>query len=139
MSAILTGQCLCGDVRFHGALVEDRGVGACHCGQCRRWGGGGPFMAVRMQGGVTFDADGTLRWFASSEHGERGFCATCGSSLFWRSPGAGNDVAINVSALPEDHGKRIHEHIWVDDQPDWYAFADDTPRKTAAQAMGLED
>ena len=133
---MIQGQCLCGAVKFHGTLVADRGIGACHCGQCRRWGGGGPFMPVRFEGGVTFGDDTGLTWYKSSEHGERGFCRVCGSSLFWRAPGAGNDVAINVSTLPEDHGQKLFEHIWVDDQPDWYAFADDCPRKTAADVLG---
>ena len=135
MTEVTNGQCLCGAVRFHGVL-SPRGVGACHCGQCRRWGGGGPFMAARFDDGVTFDADETLTWFASSEYGERGFCSRCGSSLFWRAPGAGNDVAINASALPEGAGQHLFEHIWVDDQPDWYAFADDCPRRTAADVLG---
>lgn len=132
------GQCLCGAVKFHGTLVADRGIGVCHCGQCRRWASG-PFMAVRMQDGVTFDVADGLAWYTSSEHGERGFCNRCGSSLFWRRQGGGNDVAINVSALPDDHGQQIFEHIWVDDKPGFYDFADSAPRKTAAQAMGIED
>lgn len=132
----MKGQCLCGAVNFHGKPIPHRGIGVCHCGQCRRWGGGGPFMAMRMEGGVTFDADEALVWYRSSDQGERGFCERCGTSLFWRALGAGNDVAINVSTLPEDHGQTINEHIWVDDKPDWYEFADDRPRKTAADVLG---
>ena len=94
-------------------------------------------MAVRFAEGVVFDADDALKWYRSSEDGERGFCSECGSSLFWRSPGGGNDMAVSVSTLPDDHGLEVMEHIWVDDQPDWYAFADDTPRLTAAEAMGV--
>ncbi|MBY8977374.1 GFA family protein [Rhodobacteraceae bacterium NNCM2] len=134
----MQGQCLCGAVRFSGELME-RGIGACHCGQCRRWGGGGPFMAVRFKDGVTVDQGEALTWFASSKDGERGFCNRCGTSLFWRAPGEETDWAINVSSLPEDHGQEIFEHIWVDDQPGWYAFSDDKPRKTAAQCLGLEE
>ena len=135
MSKPLTGQCLCGAVRFHGELQEGRGVGLCHCGQCRRWASG-PFMAIRFAGGVILDQDASLKWYRSSEHGERGFCSECGSSLFWREPGGGTDVAISISTLDDGHGIEIMEHIWVDDKPDWYEFADDTPRLTAAQAMG---
>ena len=93
-------------------------------------------MPVRFEGGVSFDDDAALTWYKSSEHGERGFCRVCGSSLFWRAPGDGNDVAINVSTLPEDHGLDLFEHIWVDDKPDWYEFADDCPRRTAADVLG---
>lgn len=128
---MLQGQCLCGAVRFHGEPDAERGVTVCHCGQCRRWSGGGPLIAVRFIGGIAFDADGALRWFASSTHGERGFCSRCGSSLFWRSPGAGNDASASLGALQEDHGLVIGAHIWIEDKPDWYDFADDRPRYTA--------
>lgn len=134
MSSPLTGQCLCGSVRFHGVLEKGRGIGLCHCGQCRRWASG-PFMAIRFEDGVTFDSEATLKWYASSDYGERGFCSECGSSLFWRAPGDGNSVAISVSTLPDDHGIEIMEHIWVDDQPEWYDFADTTPRRTAADVL----
>lgn len=96
-------------------------------------------MSVRFAEGVTVDQGGTLMWYASSENGERGFCNRCGSSLFWRSPGEARDWAINISSLPEDHGQEIFEHIWVDDQPDWYAFADDKPRKTSVECLGQAD
>ncbi len=131
---MLHGQCLCGAVRFRGTPKAARGISVCHCGQCRRWGGGGPFMSVRFEGGVTFEADETLAWFRSSDHGERGFCARCGSSLFWRAPGQGDDVSASAAALPEDHGLQIGAHIWVEDKPGFYEFADDRPRLTAEQA-----
>ena len=133
----MIGQCLCGAVQFTGTPVAHRGVSVCHCGQCRRWGGGGPVMAVRFAGGVDVTAGDTLTWFASSADGERGFCARCGSSLFWRVSGEPRDWATNVAALPEDHGQQIFEHIWIDDKPDLYDFTDDAPRKTAAQCLGL--
>ncbi len=130
----LAGQCLCGAVRFS-ALGVPQGIAACHCGQCRRWGGGGPFMAATFAGGVRLEAAATLAWFASSDDGERGFCTRCGSSLFWRHRGDPGDWAVNASALPEDHGLALTAHIWVEDAAPWYAFADDAPRKTAAECL----
>ncbi|HET7410305.1 MAG TPA: GFA family protein [Paracoccaceae bacterium] len=127
------GQCLCGSVRFRGEPDRERCVTACHCGQCRRWGGGGPLIAVRFIGGLEFEADESLTWFRSSDEGERGFCSRCGSSLFWRMPGQGNDVSTSLGALDEDHGLEIDAHIFVEDKPDWYEFADDRPRCTAAE------
>jgi hypothetical protein len=129
----MDGQCLCGAVRFHGEPDTGRGVSVCHCGQCRRWGGGGPLIAVRFRGGLTFDAAETLVWYPSSDHGERGFCSRCGSSLFWRAPGQENDASASLGALQEDHGLEIAHHIWVEDKPGWYDFADDKPRYTAAE------
>jgi hypothetical protein len=96
-------------------------------------------MSVHFTDGVSVTAGDTLTWFVSSSTGERGFCARCGSSLFWRDPGEPRDWAINVAALPEGHGEEIFEHIWIDDKPGFYDFADDAPRKTAAQCLGQED
>ena len=129
-----TGQCLCGAVRFSGTPVPGKGMSVCHCGQCRRWASG-PFWAVRMQGGITLTHDDGLAWFRSSDHGERGFCRRCGTSLFWRKPGSGLDVAVSVGSLDPGHGLVIGSHIWVDDKPGYYEFIDDAPRLTAAQAM----
>lgn len=133
MTETLKGQCLCGAVKFSGK--PDGGIGVCHCGQCRKTGAG-PFMEVDMKTGVSFQADETLKWFRSSEKGERGFCTNCGSTLFWRSVGAGAAMSVSAHALQDDHGLELEQHIWVDDKPDWYEFADDAPRLTAAQASG---
>jgi hypothetical protein len=129
----MNGQCLCGAVRFHGEPDTERGVIVCHCGQCRRWAGGGPLMSIRFKGGLSLDADETLVWYRSSEHGERGFCSRCGSSLFWRAPGQGTNASASLGTLPEDHGLEIACHIWVEDKPGWYDFADDKPRWTEAE------
>jgi len=40
----MSGGCLCGAVRFT-ATPENRNVGACHCGMCRRWSAG-PFLVL---------------------------------------------------------------------------------------------
>jgi len=88
-----------------------------------------------MQGGITLTQEVGLIWFRSSDHGERGFCDRCGSSLFWRKPGSGLDVAVSVGALVDGHREQIASHIWIEEKPDFYDFADDAPRLTAEQAM----
>ncbi len=136
----MTGQCLCGAVRFTAQDVPHQ-IGVCHCGQCRRWASG-PYFAVRA-GSVTFEGEDNLGRYRSSDWAERGFCNRCGSSLFWREKEAERDWAVSVGALDATndggHGQRITEHIWIDDKPDFYDFADDAPRLTAAQAMARGD
>lgn len=34
-----SGSCLCNAVTFTANAI-DHGIGACHCGICRKWGGG---------------------------------------------------------------------------------------------------
>jgi hypothetical protein len=53
--------------------------------------------------------------------------------LFWRVPGEAADWAANVHALGDGHGQSIREHIWVEDRPAFYDFADERPRLTAAE------
>ena len=132
-----TGQCLCGAVQFTGAPVAGGGISVCHCGQCRRWASG-PYASLRMDRGVSLTRADGLVCYASSDFGERGFCRDCGSSLFWRERGAERDWAVSVGALDDGHGQRIAEHIWIDDKPEFYDFADDAPRKTAAECLGTE-
>jgi hypothetical protein len=91
-----------------------------------------------MADGVTLTKSDGLAWYASSDHSERGFCGHCGSTLFWRRSGAKRDWAVSVGTLENGHGQRIAEHIWVDDKPGFYDFADDAPRLTAAECLGTE-
>ena len=137
MGETLKGHCLCGAVRFSGR--PDDGIGICHCGQCRRWAAG-PYMEVDMKTGVSIDAGAdVLKWYRSSDIGERGFCSKCGSTLFWRMVGAGAAMSVSANALEDGHGLNLTKHIWIDDKPDWYEFADDAPRKTAAECIGQPD
>jgi hypothetical protein len=98
---------------------------------CRRWGGG--LGVAEIEAAVTLLQADALRWHRSSEWGERGFCGECGSSLFWRQPGAeGGEWGVFVGALQSQDGLKIARHIFIDDKPDFYALADDAPRITGA-------
>jgi hypothetical protein len=127
----VNGQCLCGAVRFSGEIDRAGGVHVCHCRLCRRWSGG-PFMGAGFSGAVAVEGDAPV-WFRSSGHGERGHCAVCGTVLFWRSPGVAGGWVVNVHALDPGHGLAITEHIWTDEKPDFYDFADAAPRLTEAE------
>lgn len=121
-----SGSCLCGAVTFE---VEGplRDVTFCHCGQCRKVTGhhmaatSAPLSAIRMQ-----REDG-LAWYRSSDHARRGFCKTCGSTLFW-SPDDEARYAIAAGSLDLPTGLRAAKHIYVADKGDYYDFGDELPR-----------
>lgn len=126
------GSCLCGAVRFraHGDL---RPVVVCHCGMCQRWHGGpGPYTNAADNAIEIVEGRG-LRWYRSSGTAERGFCAECGSSLFWRRVGAGA-WSIAAGALAEPTGLETVMHIYVDDKPDYYQITDGLPQKPGTSA-----
>ncbi|GLK56249.1 hypothetical protein JOD31_002286 [Methylopila capsulata] len=123
-----TGGCLCGAVRFSAKAAAHMDV--CHCSMCRRWSGG-VFMTVPVEE-LAIEDEGALRAFASSGYGERVFCGTCGSSLFWRMQD-GSAVVASLQAFDDPSGIAFAEEIFIDDKPALYSFADDTAKLTGAE------
>lgn len=128
----LSGGCLCGAVRF-AAVPEKLEMDVCHCGMCRKWSGG-TFMAVPCTG-VTVDDDAALSVYPSSDWGERVFCRTCGSSLFWRLRGGEGHVAVSMQSFDDLSPFAFTEEIFIDEKPALYAFAGERLRKTGAQVV----
>lgn len=124
----LSGQCLCGDVKF---TVEGplRQVLVCHCGQCRRMSGHLWAATAAQRDAVTFQSKNTLRWFASSQSAERGFCNRCGSSLFWSHEGR-DTLSIAAGSLDTPTGLKTEAHIYVSDASDYYRIHPDEPTQS---------
>ena len=68
-----------------------------------------------------------MRWFASSDKAERGFCGTCGGALFWR-PRGGGPTEVAAGALDAPTGLALEGHIFTADKGDYYPIADDLPQ-----------
>jgi len=117
-----TGGCLCGAITYalSGPL---RPVIYCHCQQCRKSSGhhvaatSVPRNAVRISGEIT--------WFQSSALAKRGFCANCGSNLFW--DGAGENLSIFAGTLDDSSGLSAKGHIYVADKGAYYDLSDGLP------------
>jgi hypothetical protein len=122
----VSGSCLCGAVKFR-AVVTAPEMDVCHCSMCRRWSGG-TFMAVPCDGIEIADAT-ELGVYASSEWGQREFCRSCGSSLFWRMRDGSHSV-VSLQALDDVAGLAFKEEIFIDEKPALYAFAGERPRLT---------
>lgn len=131
-AAEIQGKCLCGAVTVRIA-PPDKYVEACHCGMCQRWGG----SALLSLKGVTdpsFEGEEHVGRFQSSDWAERGFCTRCGSSLYYLYKPKGS-YAFAAGLFDGLEGYELAEEIFVDDQPDYYAFAGDRPRLTQAEVM----
>ena len=120
------GGCLCGDVRYRltGTL---RPVMYCHCSQCRR--ASGHFIAATsvVKKDLVIETDVGLAWYASSDFASRGFCKSCGSSLFWSSRYQ-DDIAIMVGSLDHTEDLEVAGHIFVNDKGCYYELDDDLPK-----------
>ncbi|MBC2834910.1 GFA family protein [Paragemmobacter straminiformis] len=122
----MRGSCLCGAVVFE-ADTPLRPVIACHCTQCRKTSGhfwaatSVPTAALRMV------RDDGLAWFRSSDSARRGFCRTCGSSLFWE-PVGGDTTSIGAGTIDGETGVSVECHWYVADKGDYYELNDGLPQ-----------
>ena len=126
------GQCLCGSVRFS-VDVTKKEIDSCHCGMCRRWGGG-PALSVMADSAPRFEDETALGVYRSSEWAERLFCKTCGTSILWRSvDGKFHSVPAALIGEPEDMPFAME--IFIDEKPDYYSFEGERVRMTGAEVF----
>lgn len=132
MSERISGRCLCGDVAYE-AEPPSRSIDACHCTSCRRWSG--HFWAsvnVELASLRFLRGEERVTWFESSELVRRGFCSRCGSSLFWhphRHAKHAHTIAVSAGSVDAPTGLRLTAHIFTEEQGDYYALADDVPKR----------
>jgi hypothetical protein len=124
-----SGSCLCGAVRFT-ATLPSLGCAHCHCTMCQRNHGAAfvtwfavPPSALKVESG----ADEIVR-YASSTHGSRSFCGTCGSSLFCTNDQHPERVDIPLAAMsgPIDRAPQVHVHYGS--HAPWAEISDTLPR-----------
>ncbi|MEO0579646.1 MAG: GFA family protein, partial [Pseudomonadota bacterium] len=77
-----------------------------------------------------------IRVFNSSEWAERGFCSICGTHLFYRLKATGQHF-IPVGLFDDTDGLEFAQEVFVDEQPHYYRFANDTKRLTGAELFAL--
>jgi hypothetical protein len=76
---------------------------------------------------LTIEGADNLKWFHSSAKVRRGFCSTCGSSLFW-DPIHKDWIGIAMGAFDLPTETRLKVHIYVADKGDYYDIADGLPQ-----------
>jgi hypothetical protein len=102
---------------------------ACHCSQCRKQSG--HFLAavnVRRTA-LTVHGEDNVTWYRSSEKVRRGFCAVCGSTLFWSPTIEGYEfIAVAMGIFEGPTGTRLAKHTFVGDKGDYYNIDDGLPQ-----------
>lgn len=118
-----TGSCLCNAVtyRVDGPL---RPILACHCTQCQKTSGHHVAATAARREHVSIE--GEVTWFTSSDTARRGFCALCGSNLFW--DGQRGNMSIFAGTLDDKSGLQMAGHIYCADKAAYYEINDDLPK-----------
>ena len=128
------GHCLCGAVKITARTTSDS-VAACHCGMCRRWTGG-PFLAISCGTDVTIEGEENITLYESSPWAERGFCAKCGTNLFYRLKETG-ELEVLAGLFDETENLVLDSQIFIDEKPGFYSFAEKTKNMTGAEVMEM--
>ena len=123
----VSGQCVCGDVRFRiaGALRE---VVYCHCHQCHKHHGAPAAFSASDRDALELDPDQrALSWYRSSTGVQRGFCCHCGTSLFWDDASRAY-MAVSAAALAPLTPLAARAHIYTTGRPGFDTIRDDLPQ-----------
>jgi len=131
-SKIATGACLCGAVTLSFDLKNEI-FDACHCGMCRKWGGG-PALTVEVGRNLSFQGQEFISTYNSSDWAERGFCKQCGTHLFYRLKESGQ-CNVPLGLLKNTEHFKFHVQIFSDMKPGNYTFADKTEKMTEAEVI----
>jgi hypothetical protein len=123
------GSCLCGAVSFQveGPLPAPD---ACHCSACRKWSGHVLAGTDVRRDALTIRGADRVTWYASSEKVRRGFCVTCGSSLFFDPVNRDKHdwIGVSMGAFDTPTQTRLAIHIFVSQKGDYYDIADGVPQ-----------
>lgn len=125
------GSCLCGAVVFEvtGTLPAPD---ACHCSKCRKHSGHYLAGTDVPRSALTIRGSEHLTWYASSEKVRRGFCSTCGSSLFFDPLDQRKHdwIGVAMGAFDTPTETKLRIHIFVADKGDYYDIRDGLPQNS---------
>ena len=124
MTETITGRCMCGALTYR-ADAEPINVRVCHCTICQK-ATGAPFFARILVPLEAVQISGPVRWYNSSTEVARGFCASCGSTLFSKRDSNGV-IGLGFGSLDNPNNFSPQEHIWVSEQQRWLRFVDKLP------------
>ncbi len=126
------GHCLCGKIKVTVPSISNK-VWACHCGMCRRWGGG-PLLSTDCGTNVSFEGEENISVYSSSDWAERGFCENCGSHLFYRVK-ENKQYFMPVGIFDGDEKFVFSLQVFIDEKPEYYCFSNETRNMTGEEAF----
>jgi hypothetical protein len=120
------GSCLCGAVTLTvtGQLPP---MNACHCTACRKHSGHYEASVDVARSALQVRGMEAVNWYQSSEKVRRGFCGTCGSTLFW-DPVFQDWTAIAMGVFDTPTRSHLAQHIFVSEKGDYYDITDGLPQ-----------
>ena len=125
----VAAACLCGAVRLE-AKLPSLWCAHCHCSMCQRFHGAGVVTWVGFkEDEVTWElGEKRVTWYHSSAAGQRGFCATCGSSFLFRSERWPGELHVSMANLLGPLDREPEGHVYYGSHAPWLVLGDQLPR-----------
>ncbi len=138
MTTIYPGRCLCGTVRFE-AMPPTLFFAHCHCRWCREAHGAAyvSWVGIAADRFRIVSGEGDLRWYQSSPQSRRGFCSSCGTTLFFASILCPGEMHVTRTSLQADIDRGPQLHCFYDQHVAWAEPGDGLPRY-GSDSPGLE-
>lgn len=117
---MLKGTCLCGGVAYRADGPVSH-ASHCYCTMCQKQHGAasGTYANVGSAGFVFERGADLVTEYASSDHGRRGFCRVCGSTLFWRSTQSPDRIALTLGTMEPEYDGPVERELHTDTKPRW--------------------
>lgn len=133
-TALLTGGCQCGAVRF-AVYAPPAKIGLCHCRMCQK-AVAGPFAVLaEVPWGDFAWTRGAPAAFQSSSRAIRDFCANCGTPLSYRKPG-GAIIELLTGAFDQLERVAPTYEVGTESKLAWLGGIATMPGKTTIENSG---
>ena len=123
------GSCLCGEIQFQ-VSCDLPPASACHCRECRKHSGHFEASTDIPRSALSISGEENIKWYHSSQKVRRGFCALCGSTLFWDPIDTQkyNWTAVALGSFDTPTQTKIKDHIFTIEKGDYYQISDGLPQ-----------
>lgn len=116
MAASIEGGCQCGACRYQTSAAPIN-VRVCHCRKCQK-AIGASFNVRVLVPTDTLAINGPVGWYASSLELRRGFCKTCGTTMFSERQ-ANNTIGLTIGSLNNPDAFFPSDQIWASSKQAW--------------------
>jgi len=125
MEEEMKGRCLCGKIQFSASPPVLFNV-HCHCNFCRQAQGAAfvTWVGVKEERFRYVAGGDQITWYRSTRESSRGFCPTCGSTMFFRSSVAPDEIHIARPYIFSSIDKKPTAHVFFDHHVDWIEIND---------------
>lgn len=117
-----TGHCLCGSVRFR-AEGAPKWAAYCHCQSCRRQTGA-PVSAYAGFESARVTWQGEPAVYESSPGVRRGFCARCGSTLYYQGNRWPGETHLHLGVFDRPEAITPAGHAFREERLAWLHIAE---------------